>query len=235
MRRPHPADTALIVLAWNVYVANSDRNVEHHLAEWIRDHGPHVIVLNEARGHADVLRRVAREHGYELFQEDPAPKPKVGPIPENGNTAVMVRRDVDVIRRRTVAMRLRWLVVSHNRWHLPRRYEVITLRLDGRRWKVRASHWPTNGFDGRNRAAFRESAVRARAWANTVRTPALIVGDLNDAKARIADFFGRRFTVAGRHIDLLVGRRVADVQHRQLTKGGGDHHARVYTVTPKPR
>ena len=228
--KPPKPPATLTVLAWNAYVANTDANVRAALAGWVKAHNPDVIAISEARTHRAALQHVS---GYTLFQEPPgATVGKV--VDDQGDSAVLVRDDLapDVKRHSVAKMRDQWVVVKHRRTHTPRRHEPPTHTKGGRKWRIRASHWPTNGFGGPNRSAFLESARRSKLWAHAgVGATSIDVGDLNDKKARVAAWFGKRFLVAGQGIDLLVARRAAKVEHTQLDKGGSDHHAQLYVVT----
>lgn len=220
----------ITILQWNCYVGNSVKRARWALKAWIRLFKPDVIVLSEARKFRHMLANIP---GYQLFQEQGEPKARHGVVNDAGDTAVLVRADHGVTRARYARMRLKWRVLSHNRTHSAKRYPVLTILFSwGQRAKVRGSHWPTHGFSGPNKAAFLESAARSKAWALTSRMPTLDIGDLNETIARLARWFGRRFKVAGHHIDALVACRVRKIEHRRLTKGGGDHYANLFRVYP---
>lgn len=217
----------LRLLTWNPHVGNRPRRVRRALLRWIRRHRPDVIVVTEARRFAGVLETIP---GYRVFQETPVPKARRGTVDDRGDTAVLVHESVTVHRRKVARMRSSWLVWRYRRRHTPRRYEVLTLTVRGRRWKVRGSHWPTNGLDGVNRAAFLESAIRSKLWALACRVPTVDAGDLNEQRGRLARWFGRGFTVRGHRIDLVIARRVRGVRHWRLAKNGSDHHGQAYTL-----
>lgn len=217
----------LTLLSWNCYVANASWRVLGALLYWIRQHNPDVIVLTEANKHADVLRKIP---GYTLFQEEPVKRSRSGDVDDSGDSAVLVRDGLAIRRARVVRMRKRWTVWSHRRRHTPRRYWVLQVRKAGL-WKVRASHWPTNGFKGRNRVAFLESALRSRLWLRASRVPAVDVGDLNENEAVLRRWFGKRFTVIGHRIDLLIARHVRRIKHARLGKRGSDHYAQLFRLT----
>lgn len=224
----------LTVLAWNVYVANDAANVRRYLTDWIEDFDPHVVALTEARTHRAVLQEVAEDLGYSFHQATPIPGMKDGIVNDDGDSAIMVRkRGVKIKHQRTARMARGWVYSPYMRRHTPRSYEVAKIKVGKKVWRVRSSHFPTEGFDGRNKAAFRESALRSKAWmlASGRRTSSIDVGDFNTGPYSLKQFLGDRFVVVGEGIDLLLGRRIRGARKIRLGKGGGDHHAAVYRVT----
>jgi exonuclease III len=216
----------LVVLSWNVYSPNPPKRVRKALKRWIRKYDPDIIVLNEARNIHEMLSEL---DGYVLYQDKPLPKGS-GKVPERGNTALLVREGLEVRRHRTVRMERDWMVFSHRRWHEPREFPMVRVKVDDQWWKVRGEHWPTNGFGGGNHAAFLEAATKAKRFGESSKIPTVTVGDLNERKGKLRRFFGIDFEVAGHGIDLLVATRVRRVRCKQLTKRGSDHFAHLFTA-----
>lgn len=222
------------LVAWNPHRGNSAGVITATLTSEVEKFAPAVIVLNEVRNHYDTLAGWAKRHGYLHYQEKP--RPATSPVDEHGSTAALVRDDAgyDVVSRRVVPMRLGWKVFSHDQPHDPRRYEVLRLRTPGGRLvKVRASHWPTNGFKGGNRLAFAESAARSAAWltARRPRVVALDVGDHNEDVTTLRAW-ARRFggKVVGHGPDSLVALGAADLDCRVMPKHESDHHLMRYRM-----
>ena len=227
-RRPNE----LVVVAWNCYVGNSDRNVLAYLAELAALEAPDVFALTEAQTHADVLGEFAMFHGYTLLQETPNPRRKRGRVVDDTGDCALLVADRHKVRRDWVdAMTRTWMVLRYKRRHAPHRYQVALLTVRGRKWRVRASHWPTHGFDGPNGAAVKESAKGSKRWLRRGTTPSVDVGDLNEKISRLAAWYGQRFQVYGERIDVAVTRNVADCVWSELDKGGSDHHGRLYRFT----
>lgn len=219
----------LDLASWNCEVDNTDENVARALNAWVALYQPDVIALSEAMTHGDILRRVAPLLGYRLHQQRPAPHQPRGD--DTGDCALLVAAHVRVRHRWVARMRRRWRVVSHNRWHQPHAYEVASVRVRGQRWRIWAAHFPTLGLGGPNAAAWLESARRTRRWLRRgVRTPSVVVGDINEQKATVARWYGPPFKVAGSGIDVLVSRRVAGGSSTHLGRFGSDHSGRLYTL-----
>ena len=217
----------LDLIAWNCYTANSDENVRHTLGLWHDRFGPDLFCLSEAATHHDALVRFAREYGYTLLQETPPAGVDRGN--DTGDCAILVADHAHVRRRWVARMERAWMVMRYRRWHDPHRYEVATIKVRGHTWRIRASHWPTHGFDGPNREAFTESARRSKGWLRrSLRYPSVDVGDLNEHIDTLADWFGPRFRLFGERIDVAVTRNVRAGEWQELGKGGGDHYGRRY-------
>src|SRR5262249_39150862 len=148
---------------------------------WARNHNPDVFCLSEARTHQTALAEVP---GYTVFQSEPVRSG--GPIVnDQGDSAILVRDDLGpVLREPGASMLLKGVVFGHNRTHTPRQYQGVDLKKGGKKFRIRASHFPTHGFDGGNKRAFLESATRSKVWALAgLRAVSLDVGDLNEKLA----------------------------------------------------
>jgi len=227
-RRPNE----LVLVAWNLYAGNTDRNVLAYLAEVAALEAPDVFCLSEAFNHADVLGEFAMFHGYTLLQETPNPRRRRGKVVDDTGDCAILVHDRHKVRRDWVdAMTRYWTVLRYRRRHEPHRYQVALLTVRGQKWRVRASHWPTHGFEGPNAKAVLESARASRRWLLRSNTPSVDVGDLNEKLARLVSFYGQRFGFFGRGIDVAVTRNVTDAVWSELDKGGSDHHGRLYRFT----
>jgi hypothetical protein len=221
----------LNLIAWNCYVGNRDENVLHALRVWRDRFDPDVICLSEAATHADVLHQL---EGFTVLQE--TPRPGRGRSDDTGDCAILVADHVTVRHRWVAAMARKWMVLRYRRWHDPHRYEVAQVKVRGHLWRVRSSHWPTHGFEGPNHDAFIESARRSRKWLRASLTrPSVDVGDLNEKVATLAAWFGPRFRVFGKGIDVAVTRNVRTCEWEELGKGGGDHYGRRYVFESSAR
>lgn len=227
---PAPApvpDAELTVLAWNCYTASDDDDVLAQLNRWVDRHDPDVIALSEAASHYDVLDRL---DGFTVLQE----KPGTRRGNDAGDCALLVADRVKITHGWVSRMTRMWYVFKHNVAHEPHAYQVARLRLDGQAWRVRASHWPTHGFSGGNRRAVIESARASRRWLRRgAGVPSIDVGDLNETRSTLAGWFGKRFKVFGKRIDVAVTRWVTDCEWKELPKGPSDHFGRLYKFTKK--
>ena len=145
-------------LWWNVYVGQKPADVGASLG-WLADqYQPHVIALCEAYHCRKVLSGIA---GYHRFQ---------GLFGEAKEIAVLVRRDIRVLRMGWLRMKTRWIGPKHRRPHGPRRYARLRLELrSGLRFRVLAVHMPTGGYHGPNSAAVQESADAIVRWGKTTK------------------------------------------------------------------
>lgn len=222
----------LDLIARNLYVANRDANVAETLAEDVELYQPDVFAYSEASTHADVLAKVAPLLGYTVLQETPARRRrKAGAVDDTGDCALLIGAHVAIRHSWVSRMRRAWLVMRYRRRHQPHRYQVSAIKVRGHRVRVRASHWPTGGRDGGNAAAWLESARKSRRWLRRGLVPSVDVGDLNESQAVLADWYGKRFRVFGKGIDVAVTRGYRWCSWTELGKGGGDHHGRHYRFT----
>jgi hypothetical protein len=211
----------LELIEWNCYSGN-DR-VAETLQEWGKWLEPDGFALSEAANHRQDLLSVP---GYRLLQEKPVRNRKAGAaVDDTGDCALLLATHVEVRNSWVDRMTRYWTVFSHRRRHKPHRYQVARIKVRGRVWRVRSSHWPTNGLEGGNREAVLESARSSRRWLlASLGTPSIDVGDLNEKDDALARWYGPRFKVWGRGIDLAVTRHVADCSWERLGKGGSDAH-----------
>lgn len=236
LAKPPPPPPELVVIGWNAHVTNTADNVDGALTAWQKAHNPDVFCISEARTHHAVIATWCKEHGYTQQQQRRAAN--IGKVVnDQGDSAILIRNDLmpHVKRQWLAKMLIKWVVLRHNLIHTPREYENAKLRKSGVVWRVRSSHFPTHGLHGVNRPAFLESASRSKAWLLAgLRAVSLDVGDMNESRAALADWYGKRFKVVGSGIDMVVARRAASIDHTELDKGGSDHHAQLYVVKAKP-
>lgn len=221
---PHVLD----LLAWNCYRYNDSDVVLHWLRVWVNRYKPDMFALSEASTHAHVLPLL---EGYSVQQQTPPRNPRKDgeDVDDTGDVAILVRDDHIIKRNRLARMLLRWLVLSHRRWHKPHEYEVTVVKVRGHKWRVCVAHPPTHGFTGPNREAFAESTRFFRRWLRRgFGRPSIVVGDLNEHSTALATWFGPKYRVWGEGIDCAVTRGVRTAVVEELGKGGGDHYGRRY-------
>jgi hypothetical protein len=158
----------LSIFAWNAHTGTSAAAIADRLTDELRSKRGRFDYagLFEVGGRQHGLARWAVDHGYRIIQEDARPN-QGGRVSEHGSTALLVDRrrdDFDHLGDRFVPMMTPWTVFSHQREHDPRRFVRSRDETAGGKWKVQASHFPTNGFRGGNRAAFLEAAARSAAF-----------------------------------------------------------------------
>ena len=218
-------------MAWNCSQHLSDEQVLHALNVWVEEFEPDIFALTEAMDHADALPRL---RGYRALQEKPPPHPLRGN--DIGDCALLVRDDHDVSSSPVSKMTRKWLFPKYDVVHQPHRYQIGNLRVRGRKWRVKVSHWPTGGFDGPNRAAVEESAQKAKKWLLLgLLIPSVDLGDFNEVKAVLQAWFKKVCRVFGKHIDVALTRNVVDCVWEELPKRGSDHYGRHYRFTAKGR
>lgn len=146
------------VLWWNVYVGQAPAAVLRAVCELVDEWQPHVVALGEAYR---CRRELARVPGYRRHQA----RPGKGWRSEAAELALLVRRDVRVLRSDRLLMAWDWTGPVHGNRHGPRHYRRARLQLPGGAVvRLLAVHLPTGGYDGRNDDAVRESVGRIVEW-----------------------------------------------------------------------
>ena len=225
----------LALIGWNAWEGNEDWRVKDTLTHWQEQYNPAAILGSELSNHFDVTDTIP---GLMRFQEEPISRTSRGiDVNEQGDTAILLADDLtdSVEHQRVLAMKLTWKVFSHDKVHSGRRFQTLTLKREGRRVRLLSAHPPTLGFNGPNGDAFMESMVKIRRWlrrgALMRNTTSLVVGDMNERKSVVADWFGPNYTVEGEGIDLFIGRGVRRIEHERLGRGGSDvHHGQLFRV-----
>lgn len=212
----------LKVIAWNVHQNSKPEDVRRELAFMAAVHQPDVFVLTEASGQFGQLSGL----GFRVVQLHPGRWPHGRPMPEDGNVAILVRKDLDIDARRLMRMNQRWIGPKHGIPHAPRVYRWVRVRKDGRVWKVGGFHWPFG------QAAKDESDRRVRNWFRWTwpKRPVIAVGDMNmgahDMRNRVANKVGS--IVSGFGIDLTAFKNCHLIDQRNLGNHGSDHPAVLY-------
>lgn len=242
-RRPRAAEPDTSGLAHNVHGAGTVASAKR-LLEQTRAAGCEWAVITEAQNLVPELRTHARRYGYDVCAETPEPRRPGRPIPEKGDTVLLVEsRELDDWR--TTVPGGTWMVRRYRRWHDPRRDQTAKLH-DGSR--VRGVHLPPGGPDDpTNGKAWRAQADHALRWVarHGVRT---VVGDWNCSAERLeryvrdfAETQSRRrrrrlakVALAGRGVDLAVAVD-ATVVATDLGRQRSDHPRVLYAVTARGR
>lgn len=138
------------VLAWNVYVGQKPEAVAKQLSRMIDHYQPHAVALSEAYRCWSVLGRIA---GYKRHQG-------LLPLGENRDCALLLRKDLTVVRSGIRRMRQRWIGPKHSLDKGPRCYPYARVRTKkGSVVRLMAAHLPFGD------AAVTESIDRIVAWA----------------------------------------------------------------------
>lgn len=213
----------ITVLAWNVYIGNLPGKVRAQLAKWIDDHSPHVIILMEATrmyGHLDGL-------GYRVIQFRPR-RMRPGNQPATANIAIMVRRDLRILRTAALWMTVFWLGPKHGWPQDPRVYRFVKVRrgglLRGKTWRLGGAHTPFG------KEARVESRVRLVRWLGRIRKGGVPTVLCLDANMNLHDFRKDIATpgdalASGDGIDLCAFKNCFLVWERNLGHGPSDHPA----------
>lgn len=212
----------LDVLAWNVYIGHRPEKVRGSLGGLLAAYQPEVAALMEASrlyGHLTGL-------GYKVVQLKPrASQP--GNQPETGNIAILVREDVQIVKRLTQRMREFWTGPKHGWPHDPRVNRSVKIRVDGTVWKVKAGHGP---FGDEAKAEFQRRLAR---WlTRAVTRPTVLVLDANmshsEFRTKVAGPGGAK--TGGVGVDLIAYKNAALLSARNLGKNGSDHPAMLYRL-----
>lgn len=156
---------------------NSDPDqLRDNLAQLARDTGhPHVLALQEATR----LRRPI--HGYQRVAID------FPDHPDDLGCQLLVRDDVDVIRRRLVPVGGPWWTgPKHGLRHPPKVFVGATVAIERQRWDVLSVHRVWTGPHHRNADTWRAERtalmewIPARAQHDNGHRPVVAAGDWND-------------------------------------------------------
>lgn len=231
----------LIARAHNVHNGSGKpADAARLFADQMRDLGAHVAVATEAKALVPYLRSIAQHRGLEVVTETPRRTVASQPVPEEGDTAILVADDL-VRKTATKVMRHRWVVRRYNRWHDPRRDQVVLTK--GAVRGVRGIHLPPGGPDGANGQAWAQQMTAALQWAARGGCR-VVIGDINCSTARLRKFLDdytgkhanriRSAQVTGHGVDLCV---VIDgtAAAVKLDKAGSDHPAVAYAITAHGR
>lgn len=213
------------ILAWNVYIGNKPEVVRTNLERLLEAHNPEFAILMEAsrvKGHLGGL-------GYDVVQFKPRPLIP-GNQPGQANIAILVRTDLDLIRRGALRMSKFWVGPKHGWPQDPRVYRWVKTRKVKKIWKVGGAHTPFGT------AARTESRFRLVRWLKRAlpTRPTVLVLDANMSMAEfrttIATPGGVKW-VGGSGIDLIAVKNAKLLSAKNLGKNGSDHPAMLYRVT----
>lgn len=215
---------SLKILAWNVYIGNHPSAVRSHLNDILVAHNPEVAGLMEATRMYHHLGGM----GYQVVQLRPRPR-RLGNQPADADIAIMVRNDVEIIKRGALRLLTFWKGPVHGLPQDPKIYRFVKVKYRNQIWKIGVAHTP---FGIKARA---ESRIRLVRWLKrTLRLrPAVLVLDANMSLTLF------RETIAGPSVahsggvgvDLIAAKNSQIHSARNLGKHGSDHPAMLYTVT----
>lgn len=200
-----------------------------------------VGVVTEAKALVRHLRAQAPRHGYRVVAETPRPTRPGAPVPEEGDTVLLVRSKL-VRRTATKVNDLTWIVRRYSRVHQPRRDQVALTK--GLVRGYYALHLPPGGPDDRrNGTAWKDQMQAALAWAGRGGCRA-VLGDVNCSKERLRAFLDhyegphadrvRGAHIVGHGVDLMLvvgGRGTASKGDNE----GSDHPVVVYGIIARGR
>lgn len=223
---PLEPDLSLIALNLHAGAGSQGQAKARHAVNLMDDEDAAVGVFTEAKTAVKPLKDL----GMRVLGELPGSRNQ-RVLPEEGDTIVVVD-GVKVRRWATRVQRLRFIVRSKQRWHDPRRDQVVMLRSRVR--GVWAMHGPPGGPDSVNGEAWRQQMDAALRWVTRWGCRA-IVGDVNANAETVRAYAAARgfdVTVKGRGVDLVIVSR-GTVKHINLgAQGAGfDHHAGLYHIT----
>ena len=218
-----PNSKIIDVLAWNVYIGNSPDEVRPKLENILIKENPEVAGLMEAtrmRGHLQGL-------GYQVIQLKPRPK-HPGNQPGDANIAILVRNDVEIVKKFSMRMKTFWKGPKHGLHQDPRVYRGVKIKWVGRIWKIGVAHTPF-GEEARE-----ESRNRLILWFTKTfpGRPTILVLDANmsatEFRIGIAD--PGEAHVGGHGIDLIAVKNCQLFMAKNLGNHGSDHPAMFYRV-----
>lgn len=211
----------LTIIAWNIYIGTSIREARVSLRKLIKEYNPEIFALMEASKLYEQLDGL----GYEVIQLKPKPL-REGNQPGQGNIALLIRDDIEIVKRKALRMTTFWIGPKHGWPQDPRVYRWVKIRWQGRIWKVGAAHTP---FGAAAREESRRKLVR---WLRRVipGRPTVLVMDANmllpEFQEGIANPGGAKAT--GFHIELTAYKNCRLISKEKLPKGPSDHPPVVY-------
>lgn len=215
----------ITVIDWNVYIRHDVHDVHFELMEMIHQHGPDVIVLQEAKHLYGRLSGL----GYKVYQLKPMSddqKHRKGYRRAAGNIAILLRSNHKPSGIFTMLMHRFWRGPKLGAMQDPRVYRWVRFKKNNVVWKIAGWHFP---FGGKAR---HETIRRVRRWFkhSWPGRPVIGIGDYNLPKPAvrksIADPVGAR--MAGYGIDLAVYKNCLLVEHAELGRHGSDHPAVLF-------
>lgn len=218
-------DPTLGLSAWNTHNA-SEKRLRRYLKSRVRA-GDVAICLTEVWSCHPALHKIARELDLTMLAEDPGDR-RDRPLPERGDTVLLLAPGFVVESWDVVVLDLRWTVVDTGLVHEPRRLIRVIGHVESRRVELLAVHGPT----GANHAAVEEFLTTVADILLTTRpgTTAAAIGDwnvrLDDARRWAAD---HDLEVSGRGPDLAASN--TDVESATGRKRGSDHHSMKHRLT----
>lgn len=213
----------LDVLLWNVYVGQKPTAVLAELKQMTAKHEPEIIVLSEAARSFNVLDDLPHYRRVQV-KPDGATGRKVD---EDGDVAILVRRDVALLRQRPIRMAQPWTGPKHGLPHEPRVYHAVLIKDQGVRWRILGGHWPTPS--AKNTKAITETTTRVRRWMRLTgrKYPVIAAGDLNMLFRAVQTRLDAR--VGGNGVDLGAYLYCELVGKVNLGRHGSDHDAILLT------
>lgn len=199
------------IIYWNVYFRHNPQAVLSELKKVAANHRPVIIGLGEAKYMYNITDDVP---GYRRIHL----KPKNTRADENGDTAVLVRKDIEIVGYRYVRMTKKFRVPGHNFTRDPRVYIIVRFKYQGRVWKVYVAHWPFG-------PAQEETKSKVKWWfAAHLLKPVIHVGDLNAHRPEIVTFAKAcRAKEVGVGIDRAIYKNIKSATVVNLGKRGSDH------------
>lgn len=213
--------STLDVIYWNVYFLHKPAAVLRELKEVTKTYKPEIIGLGEAKFMYNIADDVP---GYRRLQL----KPRTFRVraDESADSAILVRKDVEVLGYRFVRMGMRWRVPGRSFVRDPRIYVLVRVKYQGRTWKVMVAHWPFG-------PAQEETKGRVKRWfLRHLRMPVIHVGDLNAREPEIKTYARAcRAKQMGVNIDRAIFKNIKSGTYKNLGKRGSDHPMVLFRFT----
>ncbi|GAA4120429.1 hypothetical protein GCM10022215_24040 [Nocardioides fonticola] len=220
VRRPR-----LRILTWNVKTGRPLAQVRGPLDAWIRDHRPHVVVLQECYTIARGLRAVYEPLGWQVIH-DPSNHP------EADDVVILVRARRRIVRRGWIQHLFPWVGPVHDLQRKGRSFPWVEFDFAGHRIHLVGLH--RIPVPGRNAPSFEDEtqllvdaeasipAGRVRVW----------IGDMNIRALELLRFARQLGGTAhpGAGYDAAITDPDVDVEMTELDRGGSDHRAVLATL-----
>lgn len=197
-------------------------NIETHkaspdLLKLIRRHNPDVVIVEQAYRARLWLRSIRKYRSRQYWG------------PEASGIAVLVRRDIRIVRRTALRMKLSWTGPKAGRRHAPRVYPALVLHKGAVAFRVLGIHLPSH-----NNAVAQVESLRAvvRYFRDHPNSPVIAAGDWNrearhlEDTARLCD---ANLLAVGK-VDHAIARGVDTVDHGRLPTPEGAHGWALYTI-----
>ena len=231
----HASEYDLRILAWNVRVTRSWREIKPHLEAFLHAHKPDVVVLIECY-------HVADDIAHDLGSQWRVHYDTKSGAPEAHDVVILVRRSPNVVlyQRGILAHNDTWVGPNFRRPKRGRVFPWVDVAKNGRAYRILGVHRISGRRIKENRPVWAAETKLLRTFAKNSTINRRIYAEIGDRNQSIltgglkyARSIGGRYW-RGHGPDAAVTIH-ATAKVRNLGAGGSDHDALLWTLTKESR